>query len=194
MATKSNAMADEADARRYHLMDPRVQEGTGDRGNERVAVTLFAELSPEQLIVSTACQPEFTTLFQTCAPDWNRLFHWRGVGPRADEHGSQALQSLIQSSFTKSGHDTGNPTVADPMPTMYRWTWLALNGVQLKVVAGNPDVRQTSDPATCQLAIDQWRAAYFLDFGNQPHSRLRQMLDRLMHWRFSLGLRVVCTE
>ena len=194
MATRSDAMAADVDARPGRVTDHIVQQCTGDRGNERIAVTLFAELSLEQMIVSTACRPECMSLFRTCAPDWNRSFHWRGVEPRGDEHGSKALQSLIQSSFAESGQDADNPMAASAMPTMYRWTWLALSGVQLKVVGGNADGRQPKESATCQLGIDQWQAAYFLDFGNQPRSRLRQMLERLMHWRFSLGLRMGCPE
>ena len=194
MAPRSNAMAADVDARPGRAADNVVQQCTGDHGNECIAVTLFAELSVEQLIVSTACRPECMSLFRTCAPDWNRSFRWRDVDARGDEHGPKALQSLIQSSLAESGQDADKPVAASAMSAMYRWTWLALTGVQLKVVGGDPDVQQPTELATCQLGIDEWRAAYFLDFGNQPHSRLRQMLERLMHWRFSLGPRIGCPD
>jgi superoxide dismutase len=36
------------------------------------------------------------------------------------------------------------------------------------------------------MALDTWEAAYFLDFQNQPRSRLQRVVDRLRHWRFSV--------
>ena len=187
MVTQASAAAAEAGVRTYR---PRLRikaQDTDDRGSDRLAVTLFSELSLEHLIVSTACQPEFTTVFKASAPDWNRSFQWRGVDLPNEDVGSLALQTLIQSSFSETGDGAALRDSTMPSPTAYRWTWLALNGVLLKVVAGATGGQGFKAAANYELSIDQWQSAYFLDFGNQPRSRLRRLLHRLMHWRFSLS-------
>jgi superoxide dismutase len=179
--------AAEAEFRAYRARRNVEPPDNDDWADERVAVTLFSELSLEHLILSAACEPEFTSLFRASAPDWNRSFLWRGVDPQTDGVGSLALQTLIQSSFAEATASAADADAAASKPNGYRWTWLALNGVQLKVASGAADEQRFRDTANCQLAIDQWHAAYFLDFGNQPRFRLRRMLRRLMNWRFSLS-------
>jgi superoxide dismutase len=69
----------------------------------------------------------------------------------------------------------------------YRWIWLALSGVSLKVDASDHIGLRLPDESPERLALDSWEAAYFLDFQDQPRSRLQRVLDRLRHWRFSMA-------
>jgi len=158
-----------------------------DQGNERVAVTLFSELSSEHLILSAACRPEYTTLFKAAAPRWNSDFQWRAIDAHSEGADAQALQELLRGSFGGP-----QPTAAarrdDSAPaSSYRWMWLALNGVRLKVDSRGRRGTRLKGESRFRLAIDAWDTAYFLDFENQPRSRVRRVLGRLVHWRFSMG-------
>ena len=181
----------------YHPQDNRPRDNkrdlwTDDQRNERVAVSLFSELSSGHLILSAACEPEYTTLFRAGAPAWNSDFQWRTVDPDIDGSEVTTLQQLLGASFGSSQSGSAVPRSAGlPFPS-YRWTWLALSGVRLKVDSRGPWGACFLDDARASLAIEAWEAAYFLDFEDQPRSRLKQVLDRLVQWRFSIARASAC--
>jgi superoxide dismutase len=173
----------------FNAHDSLTRQALDDLGNERVAVTLFSELSSEHLIYSAACRPEYTTLFRAAAPHWNSAYPWRAVDARSDGPGALALQPVLQGCFAIPQPRQAGP-VEIPLglaTSSYRWIWLALSGVSLKVDSRDRTGLRFPDEAPVRLALDSWKAAYFLDFRNQPRSRLQRVLDRLRHWRFSMA-------
>jgi Fe-Mn family superoxide dismutase len=159
---------------------------TDEQGNERVAVTLFSELSSEHMIFSAACQPEYATLFRQGAPHWNNGFQWKPVGPRCSSPEAPALQELLQEILGSPDARTGAPAPCGAPSSSHRWTWLALDGVRLKVDSRHRRGLRHHDESRNGLGIEAWNAAYFLDFRNQSRSCLQRVLDRLVHWRFSM--------
>jgi superoxide dismutase len=169
--------------------DSLARQALDDLGNERVAVTLFSELSTEHLIYSAACRPEYTSLFRAAAPHWNSAYPWRALDPRSDAPAAQALQPVLQGCFAiPPAHQAGAAGSPVGLATSsYRWIWLALSGVRLKVDARDRLGLRTAHVVPVRMALDTWEAAYFLDFQNQPRSRLQRVVDRLRHWRFSVA-------
>lgn len=160
---------------------------TDDQGNERVAVTLFSELSSEHLIYSAACWPEYTTLFRAGAPHWNSGYQWKAVDLRDNRSEAPALQELLQEILGKPEASAATAVSSGSTASSYRWTWLALNGVRLKVDSRQRRGPRSHDESRTSLAIDAWNSAYFLDFRNQGRACLQRVLDRLVHWRFSMA-------
>lgn len=180
------ADVDSMDATPYPRHD-LCEQGSDDQGNERVAVTLFAdELSLEHFILSAACQPEYTTFFRAAAPEWNQPFRWCSMDSRVDGVAAMALQPLIDASFNDAGPRTNghSPNGVASLPA--RWTWLALGGVRLKVVPRGDVGKLPLKNSASLLGIDVWESAYFLDFGNRDRVRLHALLDNLSHWQFAI--------
>jgi len=86
---------------RVHQYAEAGDQDCDDRGNERVAVSLFAgEPSLQHFILTVACQHEYASFFKAAAPEWNHEFRWRDLDTGTDAAVATALQSVIGASFS----------------------------------------------------------------------------------------------
>ncbi len=161
-------------------------KGYVDKLNGLAAGTGFADLTLEEVVATTAEQPEHGEIFNNAAQAWNHAFYWRSLSPRGGEP-SAALQARIDSSFGSVEALKTELGLAATAQFGSGWAWLVLDRTKLKVV--KTDNAQT--PLTGQMrplfTIDVWEHAYYLDFQNRRADYVSAVLDKFINWEFISG-------
>jgi Fe-Mn family superoxide dismutase len=158
-------------------------KGYVDKLNKLVDRTGYADLTLEEVVTTTALEPEHSEIFNNAAQAWNHAFYWRSLSPEGGQP-SAALRARIDSSFGDVQALKRELGTAALTQFGSGWAWLVLDGSKLRVV--KTDNAQT--PLTGQmkplLTIDVWEHAYYLDFQNRRADYVSAVLDKLINWRF----------
>ncbi len=84
-------------------------KGYVDTLNQLVVGTPFADMSLEQIVLSTAKEPEHAPIFHNAAQAWNHTFFWRSLSPRGGGFPPGALKVRIDSTFGNLEGAQGGP-------------------------------------------------------------------------------------
>jgi superoxide dismutase, Fe-Mn family len=161
------------------------QKGYVDNLNRLVIDTPFAELSLEQIIRSTAGEPEHVELFENAAQAWNHALYWNSLAPGGGGVPPRALRVRIDSAF--GGLEALKEELQTAATKQFGsgWAWLVLDGTKLRVV----NTANAENPLTAQmkplLAIDVWEHAYYLDFQNRRADHVKAVIEKLINWEFA---------
>jgi superoxide dismutase, Fe-Mn family len=168
--------------RLHHL---KHQQGYVDNLNRLVVDTPFADLSLEQIIRSTAGEPEHAELFENAAQAWNHALYWNSLAPGGGGVPPRALRVRIDSAF--GGIEVLKEQLRTAATKRFGsgWAWLVLDGTKLRVVT----TANADNPLTARmkplLTIDVWEHAYYLDFQNRRADHVNAVIDKLINWEFA---------
>jgi Fe-Mn family superoxide dismutase len=156
-----------------------------DTLNKLVAGTPFAELSLEQIVLTTAGKPEQAPIFHNAAQAWNHAFYWRSLSPKGGGAPPGVLKARIDSAF--GDLETFKKELGKAATTQFGsgWAWLVLDDDKLTVV--QTDNAENPLPAQLKplLVIDVWEHAYYLDFQNRRADYVKEVIDKLINWEFA---------
>lgn len=161
-------------------------KGYVDNLNKLIAGTEYADLALEQIIASTAGQPERTAIFNNATQTWNHTFYWNSMRPKGGGEPPAALKQKIEASFASV--DACKKELASAAVSQFGsgWAWLVLEGGKLKVVkTANADAPLPKGIKPL-LTVDVWEHAYYLDYQNRRADYVNAMLDKLINWEFAL--------
>src|SRR5512140_178061 len=99
-----------------------------DNLNKFIAGTVYADLSLERIITSTAGQPERIAIFNNAAQTWNHTFYWNSMIPKGGGEPPAALKQRIEASF--GSVDACKMELASAAVSQFGsgWAWLVLDG------------------------------------------------------------------
>jgi Fe-Mn family superoxide dismutase len=159
-------------------------QGYVDTLNTLVAGLPLAELSLQQLMLSTAKSPQHAAVFHAAAQAWNHSFYWRSLSPVPLAVPSALLQA-INASFGSFELFRNRFASAALGASGSGWVWLVLEGEKLKIMhtsnANNPLMYQFRP----LLTLDVWEHAYYLDYLDRRADYVRFVFDRLLNWEFA---------
>jgi Fe-Mn family superoxide dismutase len=167
----------------------RVHHGRHHQGyvetlNSLVTGTPHAELSLQQLMLSTANSPSHAALFHAAAQAWNHAFYWRSLTP-IPQAIPPALLQAIDASFGSVEVFKSRFARAAIGALDSGWAWLVLAEGTLKIMytsnAHNPLMYQMRP----LLALDVWEHAYYLDYQDRRADYVCFVLERLLNWEFA---------
>ena len=160
-------------------------KGYVDTLNQLIAGTPFADMSLEQIILSTASEPEHAAIFHNAAQAWNHAFYWCSLSPKGGGFPPHALKTRVDSTF--GNLEALKEELGTAATTQFGsgWAWLVLDGAKLRVVKTD----NAENPLTAHmkplLVIDVWEHAYYLDFQNRRSDYVREVIDKLINWEFA---------
>jgi Fe-Mn family superoxide dismutase len=172
-------------ARTLRLHYGKHYEGYVEALNELVAGTPFADMSLTQIVLSTAKEPEYATVFHNAAQAWNHEFYWRSLSPTGGGFPSHALKLRIDSAFGHLEALKEELSLAATMQFGSGWAWLVLDGAKLRVVKTDNEENPLIADMKPLLAIDVWEHAYYLDYQNRRADHVHKVLDELINWDFA---------
>lgn len=145
----------------------------------------LAELSLEDLIRSTAANPNRVAIFNNAAQTWNHTFYWNSMRPKGGGKPSGTLLQKIEADFGGWEGFVREFTKAAQTQFASGWAWLIMDGGKLKVTkTGNADtpIMQGKPPL---LTIDVWEHAYYLDYQNRRADYIKAWMDNVVNWGFA---------
>ena len=145
----------------------------------------LADLSLEELVRTTAANPDQIGVFNNAAQAWNHTFYWNSMRPKGGGKPSGALLQKIEADF--GGWDAFAAEFAKAAQTQFAsgWAWLIADGAKLRVVkTANADtpIIQGKVPL---LTIDVWEHAYYLDYQNRRPDYIKAWVETLANWNFA---------
>jgi len=180
-----NALEPAISARTVRLHYGKHNKGYVDTLNQLVTGTPFADMSLEELILSTAGKLEHARIFDNAAQAWNHAFYWRSLRPAGNGPLPLALEACIDSTFGRLEELKQELGSAATMLFGSGWAWLVLDGAKLRVVkTGNAETPLTTHMKPL-LAIDVWEHAYYLDFENRRADYVKRVIEELINWDFA---------
>lgn len=154
--------------------------------NSLIDVTPYADMSLEEIIASTALQPENAAIFNNAAQVWNHTFYWKSMKPNGGGEPPAVLKQKMQDDFGSVEACKKELISAATSQFGSGWAWLVMDGSTLRTVktanAGTP----LTSGVTPLLTIDVWEHAYYLDFQNRRADHVTAVLDKLINWEFAV--------
>ena len=153
--------------------------------NNLIAGTPLDNLSIEEVITTTATDPQKVGVFNNGAQAWNHSFYWNSLTPNGGGEPSGELAAKITQDF--GSFDKFKEELKSAAATQFGsgWAWLVLDNGTLKVVkTGNAQTPVTSGQKPI-LTIDVWEHAYYLDFQNRRPDYVASVIDNLLNWEFA---------
>ncbi|NTV91846.1 MAG: superoxide dismutase [Chlorobiaceae bacterium] len=153
--------------------------------NNLVANTPFDTMSIEEVIISTANDPQKIGIFNNGAQAWNHSFYWNSLAPDGGGEPKGVLAEKINSDL--GGFDKFREELKNAATTQFGsgWAWLVLDNGILKIVkTGNAGTPLTSRQ-TPLLAVDVWEHAYYLDYQNRRPDYVSATIEHLLNWEFA---------
>lgn len=158
-----------------------------DNLNKLIAGTDLAEKPLEEIIKIAAKDSAKAGIFNNAAQVWNHTFYWRCLKKSGGGIPTGAIAAKINAtwgSYDKFAEELKNAGV-----TQFGsgWTWLVLEGNQLKITkTANADTPLAHGQKPL-LTIDVWEHAYYLDYQNRRPDYLLAVIQNLINWNFVNG-------
>ena len=161
-------------------------QGYIDTLNGLVAGTAFAAMTLEQIINTTAGQPESAAIFNSAAQTWNHNFYWRSLRPGGGGEPPLPIRPLIEAHFGSAQGCNEALAAAAKAHFGSGWVWLVLEAGKLAVVT-TPNAQTPVSQAGRRplLVIDLWEHAYYLDYQEKRAEHVQAVLDKLVNWGFA---------
>ncbi len=183
---EQNALAPFISARTLSFHYGKHHQAYGDKLNELVSGSEFAELKLEQIIVKTAGDSNQRAIFNNAAQVWNHTFYWSSLSPKRGGKPSGELKRKIEAAFESYENFIQEFAQAGMDQFGSGWVWLVKDAGTLKIVK-TPDAENpmSQGRGKALLALDVWEHAYYLDYQNRRNDYLTAILDNLMNWNFA---------
>lgn len=146
----------------------------------------LADLPLEDLIRTTAVNPNRTGLFNNAAQVWNHTFYWSSMRPGGGGQPSGKLKDKIGADF--GGFDAFRTAFKTAAMTQFGsgWAWLVekKDGKLAVTKTANADTPLVAGDKAL-ITIDVWEHAYYLDYQNRRADYVDAWLDKLVNWDFA---------
>jgi superoxide dismutase, Fe-Mn family len=181
----ANALEPAISARTVRVHYGKHSKGYVDTLNQLVAGTPFADMSLEQLILSTAGKPEHARIFDNAAQAWNHAFYWRSLRPTGSAAPPRVLEACIDSTFGRL--EELKQELSSAAATLFGsgWAWLVHDGARLRVVKTSNAGTPLTTYMKPLVAIDVWEHAYYLDYENRRAGYVKRVIEDLINWEFA---------
>jgi Fe-Mn family superoxide dismutase len=154
--------------------------------NKLIAGRPEDEAPLEEIIRSSADDPDKIGIFNNAAQVWNHTFYWRSMTPSGGGAPDGAVAKAIERDF--GGVEGLKESFAKVARTHFGsgWAWLVMQDRKLNVLstpnAVTPLIISSSTPL---LTMDVWEHAYYLDYQNDRPRYIDVFIDKLINWDFA---------
>jgi Fe-Mn family superoxide dismutase len=148
----------------------------------------LAGLKLEELIKTSAGNPDRTAIFNNAAQAWNHTFYWHSMRPGGGGQPSGALEDKIDADL--GGFAKFREAFAKAATTQFGsgWAWLVQQADgKLAVTKTDNAMNPLVAGSKPLLTIDVWEHAYYLDYQNRRADYVQAWLDKLANWEFAAG-------
>lgn len=145
----------------------------------------LAPLALEDLIKSTAVNPNRVGIFNNAAQVWNHTFYWNSMRAGGGGEPTGKLKERLDAGF--GGFDKFKAAFRAAALAQFGsgWAWLIQDGDKLQVTrTANADTPLVQGKK-CLLVIDVWEHAYYLDYQNRRAAYVDAWLDKAVNWEFA---------
>ena len=145
----------------------------------------MAALKLDDLIKTTAANPNRTPIYNNAAQVWNHTFYWNSMMPGGGGAPTGKIKDKIDADL--GGYDKFKAAFHAAALGQFGsgWAWLIDDGGKLAIArTGNADTPLVQGKK-CLLTIDVWEHAYYLDWQNRRADYITAWLDKLANWEFA---------
>ena len=160
-------------------------QGYVDNLNKLIVGADMAGMPIEEIIRTTAGNPDKANIFNNAAQVWNHTFFWKSIKPMGGGAPTNRLSELITVSF--GSFDSFKTAFSDTAMAQFGsgWVWLVQVGTTLKIVKTSNADTPLAHGQTPLLACDVWEHAYYLDYQNRRKDFVVAFLNHLANWEFA---------
>ncbi len=153
-----------------------------DKLNELAAGTPYVDMKLEDVIKDTAGKTDKVAIFNNAAQVWNHTFFWHGMKPGGG--GKPQGELAVKIDETWGGFDKFVEAFVAAAVGRFGsgWTWLVLEGRELKIVSTPNAETPLTTGAKALLTVDVWEHAYYLDYQNLRPKYVQAFFDSLADW------------
>jgi Fe-Mn family superoxide dismutase len=155
-----------------------------DKLNLAIDNTGYAGMTLEDIIMRSHKTGE-AGVFNNAAQIWNHTFLWNSMTAGGGGDAKGPLKEAIDhqfgslSGFGKAFKDAAMGQFGSG------WTWLVVDGGNLKIVSTGNAQTPLTNGQTPLLTLDVWEHAYYLDYQNDRGKYIDTFLDHLINWEFA---------
>lgn len=157
-----------------------------DNINRMVQGDSLGDLTLEELIRTSAVNPNRAGHFNNAAQVWNHTFYWSCLKPSGGGEPTGALKAKIDEDL--GGYEKFKTDFAATTNGQFGsgWGWLVADdkGKLSLTRTSNADTPMVRGQ-TCLLTIDVWEHAYYLDYQNRRADYTAAVIDKLLNWDFA---------
>ena len=154
--------------------------------NDLIAGTPLADKDLKDIILISAADTVFTSVFNNAAQCFNHEFYWKSLSP-VKQNPPPLLEEIIVrdfgavQDFKKALHQAALGRFGSG------WCWVILNkeGVLQIITTPNADTPLTKPDLRPLLCMEVWEHAYYLDYQNRRADYLWAVIDNLLNWEFA---------
>lgn len=155
-----------------------------DNLNKLITGTELADKSLDEIVNIAAKDTAKAGIFNNAAQVWNHSFYWKCLKKSGGGTPTGAIAAKINTTW--GSYDKFTEELKNAGITQFGsgWTWLVLDGKDLKITkTGNADTPMAHGQKPL-LTIDVWEHAYYLDYQNRRPDYLSAVISNLINWDF----------
>jgi len=139
----------------------------------------------EEIVVTSAKNPEQAGIFNNAAQVWNHTFYWHSMKKDGGGKPSGAIAKKIDEDF--GGYDAFAQAFKNAGLTQFGsgWAWLVLKGEKLEIMKTSNADTPLAHGVKAILTMDVWEHAYYLDYQNKRADYIDTFLNHLVNWDFA---------
>lgn len=139
----------------------------------------------EEIVVTSAKNPEQAGIFNNAAQVWNHTFYWHSMKKDGGGKPSGAIAKKIDEDF--GSYDAFAQAFKNAGLTQFGsgWAWLVLKGGKLEIMKTPNADTPLAHGVKAILTMDVWEHAYYLDYQNKRADYIDTFLNHLVNWDFA---------
>lgn len=159
--------------------------GYVQKTNDLIKNTPFDDKPLSHIVLTSASDSRFTTLFNNAAQAWNHDFFWQSITPQKTI--PTKLLSLINKNFQDLTSFFAQFSEKGLSQFASGWLWLVATPAQdLQIITtSNANTPLTDGNLTPLLCLDLWEHAYYLDYQNRRADYLNTLITNHLNWPFA---------
>ena len=152
--------------------------------NNFIKDTEMAEMSLENIILSSSKDTSKAGIFNNASQHWNHNLFWKCMKPNGGGKIPSKLEKRIISDF--GSIDVFKKEFKNAGVTQFGsgWCWLSINNGKLVITktanAENPLINNMKPILGC----DVWEHSYYIDYRNKRPEYLDKFVENLINWDF----------
>ncbi|MDD4557241.1 MAG: superoxide dismutase [Alphaproteobacteria bacterium] len=153
-----------------------------DNLNNLIKGTKFEKMTLEEIVVSSANQPEYAGIFNNAAQAWNHNLFWKTMTPNGGGKPKGELLAKIEKDFGSYDKFREQFKTAALGQFGSGWAWLVDKDGKLSVMKTANGDNPLTHGATAIIGLDVWEHAYYIDYRNARGTYVDSYLDHLVKW------------